>query len=312
MIAPGATRTFGTFDGGNTNTVQISIDGEVQSITVSLTDGADGNSPGQSVGLGEVQYCTTNDCPDSDGDGVCNDNDQCEGYPDEIDTDGDGVPDGCDVPCDQTTTDQFPDSPLTHSGSGSNSTKLLLTGQSDLNFMISGIDAKTNGNPGRRYAEIVSVYFNDGSGEALWGTFSGEDVNSIDVNLPGLVVEVRVELSDGYSNGQGLSIDLSEVISCVSAAGISETNKEPSTGNDMTIYPNPARDHLMVRFDQTIASGTLYLYDLIGHEIDRITIRDQNLIRVDLHHGSIPSGMLMLMMHRSDGTTYSKKVMVVK
>ena len=36
-------------------------------------------------------------CADTDGDGVCNDADQCPGADDALDADGDGVPDGCDV-----------------------------------------------------------------------------------------------------------------------------------------------------------------------------------------------------------------------
>jgi len=34
---------------------------------------------------------------DGDGDGVCDDMDDCEGYDDTVDTDGDGTPDGCDL-----------------------------------------------------------------------------------------------------------------------------------------------------------------------------------------------------------------------
>ena len=34
---------------------------------------------------------------DSDDDGVCDDMDDCEGYDDTIDSDGDGTPDGCDL-----------------------------------------------------------------------------------------------------------------------------------------------------------------------------------------------------------------------
>ncbi len=33
---------------------------------------------------------------DSDGDGVCDDNDICQGFDDAVDSDGDGIPDGCD------------------------------------------------------------------------------------------------------------------------------------------------------------------------------------------------------------------------
>lgn len=44
-------------------------------------------------------------CEDDDGDGVCNPQDQCPGFNDNIDTDNDGIPDGCDncivgAPCD--------------------------------------------------------------------------------------------------------------------------------------------------------------------------------------------------------------------
>ena len=35
-------------------------------------------------------------CEDDDGDGVCNANDICHGFDDNVDTDGDGIPDGCD------------------------------------------------------------------------------------------------------------------------------------------------------------------------------------------------------------------------
>jgi len=36
-------------------------------------------------------------CPDGDGDGVCDTNDICEGNDDTVDTDNDSIPDGCDI-----------------------------------------------------------------------------------------------------------------------------------------------------------------------------------------------------------------------
>lgn len=57
---------------------------------------------------GDCQECSGNENEDgtgtvvdkdSDGDGVCDDNDKCLGHPDDEDEDGDGVPDGCDT-CD--------------------------------------------------------------------------------------------------------------------------------------------------------------------------------------------------------------------
>ncbi|NNF82138.1 MAG: T9SS type A sorting domain-containing protein, partial [Flavobacteriaceae bacterium] len=39
------------------------------------------------------------DCPDGDGDGVCDEDDVCPDNDDNLDSDGDGIPDGCDDDC---------------------------------------------------------------------------------------------------------------------------------------------------------------------------------------------------------------------
>jgi hypothetical protein len=44
------------------------------------------------------------ECPDADGDGVCDSEDVCPGGDDTMDTDGDGIPDDCD--CDQMECDE--------------------------------------------------------------------------------------------------------------------------------------------------------------------------------------------------------------
>jgi hypothetical protein len=41
--------------------------------------------------------CSSDDCDDGDGDGVCDLADVCAGWDDTIDSDGDGTPDGCDA-----------------------------------------------------------------------------------------------------------------------------------------------------------------------------------------------------------------------
>ena len=54
----------------------------------------------------EGDACETVTCIDGDGDGVCDDVDQCPGFDDGIDSDGDGIPDGCDnCPADVSKTD---------------------------------------------------------------------------------------------------------------------------------------------------------------------------------------------------------------
>jgi hypothetical protein len=49
--------------------------------------------------------CLTEGNNDDDQDGVCNDDDECEGYDDNLDFDGDGIPDGCDTECDMNICD---------------------------------------------------------------------------------------------------------------------------------------------------------------------------------------------------------------
>lgn len=84
--------------------------------------------PGQDYALigttcNDGDACTTNDSYDSncncigtfqdgDGDGVCDANDVCPGFDDNLDSDGDVIPDGCEV-CDPVVS-QFLPNPLTH------------------------------------------------------------------------------------------------------------------------------------------------------------------------------------------------------
>ena len=49
------------------------------------------------------------DCPDSDGDGICNNDDICEGSDDLADADGDTIPDGCDNCPNLSNPNQEPD-----------------------------------------------------------------------------------------------------------------------------------------------------------------------------------------------------------
>ncbi|MEE2907655.1 MAG: right-handed parallel beta-helix repeat-containing protein [Planctomycetota bacterium] len=72
------------------------------------------NLPDQTYGpYYESDSCITDDCencePDWDGDGVPNDEDQCPGYDDNVDTDDDGTADGCDNCPDISNADQSDD-----------------------------------------------------------------------------------------------------------------------------------------------------------------------------------------------------------
>ncbi|MEJ2113106.1 MAG: PKD domain-containing protein, partial [Flavobacteriaceae bacterium] len=95
--------TYGTFSSATT----VSIAGLVQSVTVSLYDGYDGNAPNNfSVNLSVVDFCIESvPCDDSDADGVCDTEDQCPDFDDNLDSDNDGIPDGCDTCNDLVDTD---------------------------------------------------------------------------------------------------------------------------------------------------------------------------------------------------------------
>jgi len=59
---------------------------------------SDGGNPG--MGHDAPAMITPDACPDADHDGVCDAVDKCPGADDHVDSDGDGIPDGCDDwPC---------------------------------------------------------------------------------------------------------------------------------------------------------------------------------------------------------------------
>ena len=71
------------------SSIVIMIDG-VGKRTAKSFDGSDSHAPNLCVTY------VTGGCHDSDNDGVCDDEDICDGYDDNQDADNDGIPDGCD------------------------------------------------------------------------------------------------------------------------------------------------------------------------------------------------------------------------
>lgn len=255
----GSSQTYGTFSGVNVSSVSVNI-AFASSVTVSLEDGYDGNASNtMSIDLSTVASCgSSGPCPDDDGDGVCNSADVCPGFDDNVDSDGDGVPDGCDTGGDCTAaTDNFPTNPLTHSGSGSASTSVSYgSAHFDVNFTVSSINQKANGNPTTRYTEIVTVTFVDGNGTTqTYGTFSGASASTVDVNIPGDVLSVTVSLEDGYDGNASntMSVDLSQVTSCSGTALTPPAGALPAGDKGgapkLEVFPNPARGRLQYTFE---------------------------------------------------------------
>ncbi len=314
----GNTILEGSYSGDVNSSVSINIDGVIQSVTVSLEDGYDGNFSGTlSITTTDVVSCQTLNCSDSDGDGVCDEADQCpdlddaligtscddgdsctvndvydenclcsglfedsdgdgvcdaedvcEGGDDTMDSDGDGIPDFCDC---TISTFSFSPSTLSHIGTGSSTVNLTFPNLvQNVEFTINNIDAVQNGNPSKRYIDLVEVQAIDGNGNtSTIGVYSGADQSSVSVTIPGGVLEVSISLSDAYDgDAPAIEIDLSTVTACsIDASNPLESQNNAvqqdselgittrSSGNEilykeMSIYPNPASDFISVEFNR--------------------------------------------------------------
>ncbi len=107
--------------GGYADPCEIFLKGEVEDYSVTIGEGNTGCTlTGQACDDGD--QCTTDDVyngdcdcfgtfADSDGDGVCNAEDECPGFDDNEDENNNGVPDGCDGPLSEDYCDASSDEP---------------------------------------------------------------------------------------------------------------------------------------------------------------------------------------------------------
>jgi hypothetical protein len=358
----GSNNTYGVFTGSNQSTVNVTINGEVQSVTVSLSNALNTNKS-LSVNLSSVDYCSgVPPCPDSDNDGVCNSADQCPGFDDNligtacddgivcttndtwgndclcsgtsadsdgdgvcdaediceggddnIDTDGDGIPDFCDTNC-QVTSSSFNSNPLDHQGAGSSTSSLSFPGGNlDAAFTISGLGAKTNGNPNNRYIERVTVEYVDGNGSTVVeGVYNGDVQSSVSIDITGEVQSVTVTLEDGYDGNAGsrvLSVNLSDVTSCIPPGS---SPKNDNVLSDITVYPNPATQSVMVELPQEVESAELIIYNAMGMVLGDFSLSNGRLMQIDLNKLSIEEGVILISIREGNKSPIIKRVLVMK
>ncbi|PSG89904.1 hypothetical protein C7H61_08880, partial [Mesoflavibacter zeaxanthinifaciens subsp. sabulilitoris] len=141
----------------------------------SINDTVDGNGVPNSASGGQndvsSQNALINAC-DTDGDGVLNDNDQCNGFDDNVDTDGDLIPDGCDLDNDNDGILDSIECPNPYTDSG-------IDGPISLNssdFTFSGAANNSNGVHNLESITISGVTYSD---------FIGPDFY-INSNFPGI------------------------------------------------------------------------------------------------------------------------------
>ncbi|TXG34494.1 PQQ-dependent sugar dehydrogenase [Seonamhaeicola maritimus] len=318
--------------------------------------------------------CTTNDVyldcdtcagtfQDADGDGICDADDQCPGFDDNLigttcddgdactindvytdcdtcsgtflDADGDGVcanddpddNDGCTPDpqspacstCSDLTT-SFSTNPLTHSGGGSSSTTLNFNSVSqDVLFTISDLDQRTGGKPNNRYIDQVLVEYNNGSGFQDYGTFSGNSVSNVLVDIQGIVTAVRVTLSDGYdgSTSATMSVSFTNVDYCYEAAsgkvasGKSkvEDSANINTVSNFKIFPNPAKSEVFVTSPESGLKATISLYTITGQVVKKIKIT-RNIQKVGLE--GLSKGLYLLRVINDTGEELEMKRIIIE
>ncbi len=178
---------------------------------------------------------------DADNDGVCDADDICPNGDDNLDNDGDGIPDDCDFNCINQSS-SFPVSILDHDGPGATSTTLEFSENTqDISFSVSEVNAKLNGNNRNRYNEEVTINYIDAQGNDItYGTFLGSQGSSFNISISEIVQSITISLADAY-DGQAnstLSISISEVSLCappcsdVDMDGVCDINDICPNGDD--------------------------------------------------------------------------------
>ena len=308
----GSPQTYGVFSGASQSIVNVSITGEVQSVTVRLTDAI--NSTNVSVDISLIDYCSlTTSCADADNDGVCDVDDVCPGGDDTIDTDGDGIPDFCDTNCEPITSVFSPD-PLSHSGTGSSPSSVSFpAGNSDVSFTINGLDAVTNGKPDSRYIELVTVTYNDGStADIPVGSFSGDLQNNVNITIPGPVQSVTVTLEDGYDGNAPvtLSVDLSDVSSCAPTGSTFSSSPVPSM--EATIYPNPASELIWINLENEVEQAQVTVTNLLGQRLFQRNIISSSQMMIPVRALGVDQQVVLIHVFIPGHESIVKKVLIVK
>ena len=86
--------------------------------------------------------------------------------------------------------------------------------------------------------------------------------------------------------------------------GYDATPEIPATETPFSLYPNPVKDHLTLRFDDGTEPESVELYDLAGRLVGT---KPNGLESIDM--GAMPSGVYMLRVATKDGTSYHEKIL---
>jgi Metallo-peptidase family M12 len=314
MMHSGESVVYGVYSGtDNLDKVEIEILRSAESVTVSLENDWNSNKE-VSISISPMTFCRSEtDCPDDDGDGICNSDDICPGGNDNVDFDKDGLPDGCDncphdanpgqedsngdgtgdacefTGCSNFRTSYLSPKSLAHAGTGASISTLdfgMGNKQTDIAFNISGIDQNTNDTACLRYIEEVVIKVD----AQFFGRFSGSQVSSAEVFIPGPAQTIEVVLFDSYDGDVPedlLSIDISPVSSCADGSGplfewSDESGQVIDPGIDAHVYPNPSTGKGYVEFTQAPTYAKITVRDILGRIMTQKQAWRKNIVELDL------------------------------
>ena len=127
--------------------------------------------------------------------------------------------------------------------------------------------------------------------------YDGLDLHNMIVKANGDIV-VAFGVADEYANGKP----------CIYVYTLRNT---PANASEKTIYstpyslyPNPVKDQLTLRFDDGIEPESVELYDLAGR---LVATKPNGLGSIDM--SAMPSGVYMLRVTVKDGTNYHEKIL---
>ena len=240
-------------------------------------DPCDNNLTGTSCSDGNI--CTENDTydancncsgifADDDGDGVCNANDICPGFDDNLDDDNDGTPNGCDPDsqctgffADLQTTDEscFAANdgaidltpPCVSTGGGGSSTNLALNKpatQSTTNW-IATADKAVDGNTNGDYWQDLSVAETDWGANPWWEVDLGAIENISEIEIWNRTDCCSFNLDDYYiliSGNPFISGNLNDVLT---QTGVQPFYQDSEAGSPTTVPINTSGRYVRVQLN---------------------------------------------------------------
>lgn len=333
----GQAQTYGTFLGSQQSTVNVVINDFVQSVSVALSNQLNNGYNGTlSVSFSPAAYCSGEPpCADADGDGVCDVDDICPGFDDNLIgtacddgnacTSGDvytvnclceGTPiPGCGEECQNEITSNLSPNPLTHQGAGaSNATVSFPAGNQGAAFTVFNMDSWLSGNPNQRYNDQVTVTWVDGNGATQnYGTFLGSQNSSVDVTIAGLVQSVTVALANGHApNNQALSVSMTAVTSCLPAQEPLQEGIPASVADGPTVYPNPSTGEVLLFWPEAAGNTDIRIFNAYGAAISHYRFQAGETQRLDLSQVHPASGWVYLYIQtEGHAAPVTRKVMLV-